>query len=152
MLDPFFIILTRLLGSDDDVSWSGPTAGSHGRLVCLAALVCLLCSARPARASGCHVSDRPALETKLSWEQDQAAPAAARASARTAIALNRPPCQSEVPRVLDSPSVMMALIWAMRCGPIQAEFSDAILFPEFACAGQPYPLRLIRPPRCDGSA
>jgi hypothetical protein len=105
--------------------------------------------ARPARAAGCHLPERPILATPLSWERDGRLEAwAITAEVHLAPpALTRVPCPGEVPQgpVVTTASAGQAILLpvdvAAPCG------CESLLAAADIGHVQPHPFRLDRPPR-----
>ncbi len=77
----------------------------RGWVLALSAALCLLSGLKPACAAGCHVADRPILQSRFSWERDQSLDRTASFAAYAPPILTHPPCQGDVPHFSNPSSV-----------------------------------------------
>jgi len=113
----------------------------------LAAGSFLLWGTQAAQAAGCHVPDRPVLQSSLSWDHDQVFDLTPRPVALAPPVLAHPPCQGETPHVLDSSLVTVDLALLDRAGVDPPGRCDPLALHLPCEHRQPPPLRLDRPPR-----
>ncbi len=91
--------------SEFDVSLSVRTQFCRGWVLAMSAALCLLSGLKPACAAGCHVADRPILQSRFSWERDQSLDRTASFAAYAPPILTHPPCQGDVPHFSNPSSV-----------------------------------------------
>jgi len=133
--------------SNVDVSRSVRTHLCRVLLRTLAAASCLLWGTQACHAAGCHVLDRPVLQSGLSWEHDRAFDLNERPVALAPPVLAHPPCQGETPHVLDSSIFPVDLALLDRIGVDPPGRCDPLAMHSPREHLQPPPLRLVRPPR-----
>jgi hypothetical protein len=143
--------------AESDQLWSRAVVTRSGRnnpfrvlMLTLPATACLLVGVSPARATGCHVPERPVLAHTLSWERwqrDGSAPAGVRPSP-IAPALHPLPCQGEIPAPpsLAAASSAPALAAVPGLEPPAARVERVTIDPP-ARIPPPFASRLDRPPR-----
>jgi len=110
-------------------------------------ILCSTATIRPARASGCHVPDRPVLGTRLSWEQEPDADLDSPAAALAPPVLTHLPCPGEVPQLLNPPTPPSAPACLAVAGLDLPELSEIFRTGELLGHPQPRAARLDRPPR-----
>jgi len=99
------------------------------------------------QAAGCHVPDRPVLQSRLSWDHDQAFDSSARPVALAPPILAHPPCQGEIPHVPGSSNFSVDVACLERTGVDPPGRCDLVAMHSPAEHRQPPALRLDRPPR-----
>ena len=130
-----------------DVFRAEPAIFVRGSVLLLAAVICQLGGARTARAAGCHVADRPSLALTPSWERDLAINLGNAPPVLAPPVLTHPPCQGEVPRLLEPAGTAAAANWEVRVA-IDRPGRPPLMPAEPLCEYcQPLTLRLDRPPR-----
>jgi hypothetical protein len=124
-----------------------PTHSCRGWVLVLSGALCLLSGLEPVHASGCHVPDRPVLQSRFSWERDQSLDRNALLVVHAPPILTHPPCQGEVPHLPDSSSVTgpAVLLACTHFDPLRVSCGLAILPHQLQC--QPVVIRIDRPPR-----
>jgi hypothetical protein len=133
------------------VPWPGPRNLNRPAMLALAIVVWLASpmGARPARAAGCHLPERPVLVAPLSWGRDGLLEAWA-ITEEVPLAppvLTRVPCPGEVPQV-----PVVTLLGASQAILPTVETAPAIRRESVLAAAEigpvePHPFRLDRPPR-----
>lgn len=98
-------------------------------------------------AAGCHVPDRPILQSRFAWDYDQAPGLNPWTVAVAPPVLTHLPCQGEIPHVLDSFSFTVDAACLERTGADSPGQSDPLAMHSPGAHRQPPPLRLDRPPR-----
>jgi hypothetical protein len=116
-------------------------------ILVLTGILSLTAAIRPARASGCHVPDRPVLGTRLSWEQEPGGDLGSPAAALAPPVLTHLPCPGEVPHLLNPTTVPSALACLASAGLDLLELSEVLRTGELPGHLQPLSARLDRPPR-----
>jgi len=113
----------------------------------LMGILSVLVAARPARASGCHVADRPVLGAALSWEQDQRLNLGVSAGPRAPHVLTHLPCPGELPDrlVISVLNADLACLSTDGRGPLA--LSESLRDPHQIERIEPLGCRLDRPPR-----
>jgi hypothetical protein len=118
-------------------------------ILVLTGILCSLAAAGPARASGCHVPDRPVLGTRLAWEQESVGDPDSRATIIAPPVLTHLPCPGEVPHNLNSTTVPSGLACLAPVGLDLPAFSEALRAGTVLAHLQVMAARLDRPPRLD---
>jgi hypothetical protein len=108
--------------------------------------LCVVTAVRPSRAAGCHVQERPVLQSTLSWESDQKiGPATPIAQAPPVLA--HPPCGGEIPLAASSSTLLLMAAVSESSVFQLPEICESILVHPRTEHAQPSSLRLDRPPR-----
>jgi hypothetical protein len=123
------------------------THGYTGLVFILAGAFCLWCASPPAFAAGCHVADRPVLKSTLSWERDPNFHVVTPPLVQAPPVLSHPPCQGEIPHVLESSLVTNGAACLDRSLVEPPPLSEPIQGRPRREHRQPPALRLHRPPR-----
>jgi hypothetical protein len=129
------------------VSRSRPMPLNRLGILVLTGILCSTAAARPARAAGCHVPDRPVLGTRLSWEQEPSDDLGPTMAALAPPVLTHLPCPGEIPHLLSPTTVPPALVGPASAGLDLRAFSEALRGQESRGHVPPLPARLDRPPR-----
>ena len=116
-------------------------------ILLLTGILCSTAAIRPARASGCHVPDRPVLGTGLSWEREPGGDLDSPAAALAPPVLTHLPCPGEVPHLLNPTTVPSALACLAAGGLDLRELSEVLPTGDLLGHLQPQAGRLDRPPR-----
>jgi hypothetical protein len=111
------------------------------------AVSCLLVSAGDGWAAGCHVTERPVLASKLSWENELAVDFSVAPPVLAPPVLIHPPCHGEVPQWLGSTDRPSAARWHHWIGIDSPSQSGSVTAGSPAEHPQPPSSRLDRPPR-----
>jgi hypothetical protein len=144
---PFLTNVRSPIGANLGVSRAVPAHSGRRWMFLLWGLLCLQGGANTSQAAGCHMQDRIVLRSTLSWEKQLAVALNSEPLVQLPPVLAKPPCQGEVPHVVDSdfawPSA--AFVQPLRFGP--PGLSDFVSF-QFPSEPIRTPLlRLDRPPR-----
>ena len=130
-----------------DVFRAEPAIFVRGSVLLLAAVICQLGGARTARAAGCHVADRPLLALTPTWERELAINLGSAPPVLAPPVLTHPPCQGEVPRLLEPAGTAAAASWEELVAIDRPARSPLIPAGPPCAYCQPLTLRLDRPPR-----
>jgi hypothetical protein len=133
--------------SDINVSHSVRARTCYLNVFWLLAALCLMNAGSPSWAAGCHVQDRPVLQSTLSWEIDQRTELVSSPIGQAPLVLTHPPCGGEVPLASGSPMLLTAVVVDESSGFESPELREPILVPSRTKRPQPPSLRLDRPPR-----
>jgi hypothetical protein len=144
---PFLTNVRSLIGANVDVSRAVPVHSGREWMFLLWGLLCALGGVESSQAAGCHMQDRIVLGSTLSWEKELVVDLSAEPPIQLPPLLAEPPCQGEVPRVVDSAAAwtIAALVHPLRLDP--AGLSDFVSFQSPSEPMCPRLLRLDRPPR-----
>jgi hypothetical protein len=113
----------------------------------LTAASCSLLNPRDSQAAGCHVWDRPVLASKLSWDRELAVDLGVAAPLQAPPVLAHPPCNGEVPRLLEPAGISWFAHTHQHVGPDGASLFHSLPV-HFPSEHSPPPsIRLDRPPR-----
>ena len=132
--------------SKREVSRAVPAILWRGWSIVLAAIGLLAC-AGPLAAAGCHVSDRPVLASRASWENALATDLSSAAPALAPPVLTHPPCQGETPRTTNAADGVSAVASPHPVGLVCPDQSGTIALDTPARHAEPPGTRLDRPPR-----
>ena len=111
------------------------------------AALCLPSTARPSRAAGCHVQDRPVLQSTLSWDTDQSVKLAKSPIVQPPPVLNHPPCEGETPLAVSSSTLPAAGALSEHLRVELPDFYEPTLARSRQERPHPPSPRLDRPPR-----
>jgi hypothetical protein len=148
---PFVTNVRIPIGANDDVSRTVPVHPGRGWIFLLWAVLCLLSGVKTTQAAGCHIQDRIVLGSTLSWEKELAVDVSAEPLVQLPPVLAVPPCQGEVPQVVQSGSTSTC---AALVRPLRFESSgqsDLIPIRSPSEPVRPPLFRLDRPPRSNPS-
>ncbi len=130
-----------------DVFRGSPQSLSADRSFCWRPSFASSGSARTARAAGCHVADRPLLALTPTWERELAINLGSAPPVLAPPVLTHPPCQGEVPRLLEPAGTAAAASWEELVAIDRPARSPLIPAGPPCAYCQPLTLRLDRPPR-----
>jgi hypothetical protein len=116
-------------------------------MIALAIIVSSAFGARPARAAGCHVPDRPILATRYTWDRVDRLDRARAVDAPAPTTLTRVPCSGESPQPPGASSVMTSQADRPVAVLKPPSVSELSTFGDDILSIDPHPFRLDRPPR-----